>query len=53
MESLSAWAIANGLGAHTKELNEQELVIQLKVWIVHVLDIDHLFAYHYPWIGLL
>ena len=31
LESLSAWGIANGLAAHTKELNEEELFVQLKV----------------------
>ena len=31
LESLSAWGIANGLGAHTRELSEDELKVQLKV----------------------
>ncbi len=31
LESLSVWGIVNGLGAHTKDLNEDELVVQMKV----------------------
>ena len=31
LESLTWWAIANGLGAHTSELNNYELGVQYKV----------------------